>query len=523
MAGIIRIGDRRTAGGVVPVHSAARFFMTHAIACLYHPVTEPEHGDSRIAPAMSGPFGDGIEIAQHNDLCKCTCDLISSLPDSERRWSGIHRVWDDHTFQIRRSTDASLSERQKMSGYRRVCMVIAALVVTVSGSAMLTACKSTLPPGESVLMNIDSSYGRADRLDTSALAIDGRLTEADDGRLYWTSPKAGTDRFGAIFRMTKDGHVSLVYSFNQPDVDAAEPINGVFQASDGNFYGTTHTDKNHTKTGTLFRLTPGGKVTILHTFGVKQSEPQLPNSLLVEDHGGTLYGTTIRGGPSDSGAVYRITRSGEFSVLHFFEPDKRNGAEPGGDLTLGFDGNLYGTTRAGGKENRGTLYRLSRSGEFTVLHSFAVFDDDGQNPGTGVVQGKDGSLYGTTAVGGQNGSGTIFRFSPSGKYTIVYSFPPASSIGVGPSSVVVGSDGYLYGTTCSGGTNKIGYDSAGQFYRVSPHGEMTSLYSFGATSVDGTCPSKERLVVGKDGYFYGVTFAGGSHDLGTVYRMVVPK
>uniref|UniRef100_UPI00333F820F choice-of-anchor tandem repeat GloVer-containing protein n=1 Tax=Castellaniella defragrans TaxID=75697 RepID=UPI00333F820F len=396
------------------------------------------------------------------------------------------------------------------------------ILVAIFGCyVLLTSYKSRPRPGATILANFDRSFGRED---VSSPMISGPLTADNDGNLYWTSPTVGAEHGGVIFRMTADGRVSPAYTFDRPDVDAVEPINGVIQASDGNFYGTTRSNRPGTVTGTLYRLTLRGEVTVLHTFGVEKADPQLPNSLLVEDQDGMFYGTTAVGGLTGDGAVYRMTRAGKFSVLHFFGDDEIDGKTPSGGLTLGADGNLYGTTEFGGRDNRGIVYQLTPTGKLTVLHSFGSVSDDGENPKNGVVQDNDGNLYGTTGAGGRAGVGAIFKISPNGDYALLYSFPRSvQGDGVGQSSIIAGSDGFLYGTTCSAGANRIGNDFAGQFFRLSKQGEMTSLYSFGATPGDGVCPEDERLVAGTNGIFYGSTFAGGTHGLGTIYRMVVPK
>jgi uncharacterized repeat protein (TIGR03803 family) len=202
--------------------------------------------------------------------------------------------------------------------------------------------------------------------------------------------------------------------------------------------------------------------------------------------------------------------------LHSFGSSPTDGQLPWAGLVQGSDGNFYGTTEGGGTtNNNGTVFRISPSGTYTNLYSFGTSPKDGAIPNAGLVQGSDGNFYGTTVIGG----GTVFRISPSGTYTSLYSFAGYPTDGQYPEAgLVQGSDGNFYGTTEGGGTY-----SGGTVFRISPSGSETNLYSFGSYPTDGVAPFA-GLVQGSDGNFYGTTYLGGSSancdgGCGTVFRI----
>ena len=194
----------------------------------------------------------------------------------------------------------------------------------------------------------------------------------------------------------------------------------------------------------------------------------------------------------------------ELTTLHSFNL-LPNGGDPEAALVQGNDGYLYGTTRIGGTNGgAGTVFRISRNGVLTTLYHFTG-GSDGASPTAGLVQGSDGNFYGTTsgttsAGGGSNYWGTVFRISTNGVLITLHSFTGTSD-GAYPTGLVQGRDGYLYGTTPEGGG--ANYVGAGTVFRISTNGALTTLYSFsGAT--DGASP-QAGLVQGSDGYLYGTT------------------
>jgi uncharacterized repeat protein (TIGR03803 family) len=176
------------------------------------------------------------------------------------------------------------------------------------------------------------------------------------------------------------------------------------QGSDGFFYGTTFSGGANSY-GTVFQITSTGMLTILHSFTSKDGAN--PEAELVQGSDGNFYGTTYTGGAYTNGILFRITTNGALTTLHSFT-GTNDGGHPRGGLVQGSDGNLYGTTYSGGPFNDGILFRITTNGALTTLHSFTGATD-GANPQAGLVQGSDGSFYGTTANGGQSGAGTVVR------------------------------------------------------------------------------------------------------------------
>jgi uncharacterized repeat protein (TIGR03803 family) len=217
-----------------------------------------------------------------------------------------------------------------------------------------------------------------------------------------------------------------------------------------------------------------------------------------------------------------------FTTLFSF--DGTDGALPEAALVQGTDGNLYGTTWIGGANGGacnggcGTVFKISLSGTLTTLYSFCSLGGractDGAAPEAGLVEGADGSFYGTTPAGGSTGAnaGTVFKISPSGTLTTLYSFCPQGDgciDGFGPiGSLVQATDGNFYGTTSEGG------DGSGTIFKITPVGVLTTLYTF-VCSEHG-CPDGEipegALIQASDGNFYGTTTDGGAYGLGTIFE-----
>jgi uncharacterized repeat protein (TIGR03803 family) len=347
------------------------------------------------------------------------------------------------------------------------------------------------------------------------VAPSGGLIQGSDGNFYGTTAGGGAnaDAIGAggtVFKITPSGVLTTLYSFcGQSHVtdgelyctDGQNPSAGVIQGSDGNFYGTTSlggangsgnppgkpTTSHDSFGGTAFKLTPSGTLTTLYSFcsqgGTACTDGSEPGGL-IQGSDGNFYGTTLYGGangsaaPSGGGTAFKLTPSGTRTTFHMFCSQGgincTDGVAPASGLIQGSDGNFYGTTLGGGAgagkdgggngaDAGGTVFRLTPSGRLTTLRSFCGGSfpacTGGWNP-SGVIQGSDGDLYGTTAFGGANESaplaGTVFRLTSSGILTSLYSFCSVvsnqeCSDGSSPSGVIQGSDGDLYGTTTGGG------------------------------------------------------------------------
>lgn len=250
----------------------------------------------------------------------------------------------------------------------------------------------------------------------------------------------------------------------------------------------------------------------MHSFGSPPDEGVNPFSALTLGSDGNFYGTAYSGGSGGNGTVFRMTPTGAISNLHTFTGTfvAGDGSHPYAPLLLASDGNFYGTTVGGGTFNNGSIFRISPSGVFTNLFSF--ISGQGSQPYGGLVQGNDGRLYGTTWLG----VGTVFRIDLNGSNFMTlhtFSGPDGSAPHGG---LTRGSDGNFYGTTEKGGTNSW---NKGTVFKITSDGTFTHLHSFSPT--DGSYP-ESALIQGRDGYFYGTTrIFGGPDDSagGTVFRI----
>ncbi len=301
---------------------------------------------------------------------------------------------------------------------------------------------------------------------------DAGLIEASNGEFYGTT-NVGGNAYGTVFSITSGGSESMLYAFAGPNGDGANPHASLIQGSDGNFYGTTYGGGGATHSGTIFKVTPEGAETVLYTFGAGgvAANGSNPPAGLIEDADGNLYGVTAQGGADNFGTVFKLTSEGAQTVLHSFTGPNGDGQGPQGGLVQGSDGNFYGTTSNGGTiasgdpNGNGTVYKITPAGVETVLYSFAGSNGDpsqpdaggdGQEPNANLVKGSDGNFYGITSAGGAFGEGTVYKITPAGVEAVLYSFKALNGDGAGPTSLIQGSDGNLYGSTNGGGTNGNG-------------------------------------------------------------------
>jgi uncharacterized repeat protein (TIGR03803 family) len=252
---------------------------------------------------------------------------------------------------------------------------------------------------------------------------------------------------------------------------------------------------------------------VLHAF-MATSAGANPDPGVIQGSDSNLYGTTPVGGANGGGTFFKVTPGGVETVLYAFGASTSDGAGPS-SLIQGSDGNFYGITSQSGENGGGTLFKVTPGGVESVLYAFGASRSDGARPSS-LIQGSDGNFYGTTGGGGASGDGTVFKVTPGGVETVLYAFGASSSDGIGPNSLIQGSDGNFYGTTGGGGANtENGNLGDGTIFKVTPGGVETVLYSFGASSSDGVGPV--GLIQGSDGYFYGTTSEGGN-GVGTVFR-----
>jgi uncharacterized repeat protein (TIGR03803 family) len=346
---------------------------------------------------------------------------------------------------------------------------------------------------------------------------DAPLIQDAAGNLYGTTQYGGAKGgFGTVFKLDTTGKEHVLRSFAGTP-DAQDPYSGLTRDKAGNLYGTTLYGGTQGGFGTVFKLHPGGKESILHSFaGTPDGED--PRSVLVRDATGNLYGTTQYGGTNGGyGTVFELDAKGKLTLLHSFAGTP-GGEDPYAGLLRDKAGNLYGTTMFGGTGGGfGTVFKLDAKGKLTLLHSFSG-TPDGVNPLAGLLRDGAGNLYGTTEYGGTNGGyGTVFKLSAKGKLTLLHSFAGTPD-GQNPYSRLIRDPaGNLYGTTFYGGT--LGY---GSVFMLDPAGKLTILHSFN-DSPDGAHPIA-GLILDKAGNLYGTTSDGGDlscgfSGCGTVFKV----
>jgi len=273
------------------------------------------------------------------------------------------------------------------------------------------------------------------------------------------------------------GTFTVLYSFH--GAKGEYPLAGLIIDSEGNLYGTTQNGGAHGR-GTVFEITNAGKEIVLHSFGAAP-DGKFPLSSLVRDAAGNLYGTTTQGGSHGFGTVFKVDATGAESVLYSFSGINNDGRYPSAGLVLDSHGNLYGTTQEGGQKGFGTIFKLDAGGTETVLYSFTGYPKDGEYPIAALIRDNHGNLYGTTEIGGRFNNGTIFELDESGNESVIFS--PKGNRGGGYlfGGVVRDNQGNFYGTAAYGG------DGVGTVFKVSPEGAETVLYTF--TGGDGAYPS----------------------------------
>ena len=303
--------------------------------------------------------------------------------------------------------------------------------------------------------------------------------------------------------------------------DGAIPDAALVQATNGDLYGTTY-GGGANGGGTVFKITPSGGLTTLYSFLCSQTnctDGLDPTAGLIQGTDGNFYGTTPIGGANKGGTVFKITPRGTLTTLYGFCSTPyglcTDGEYPGAGLVQATNGDLYGTTFEGGANNGGTVFKITPSGTLTTLYSFCSESGctDGELLFAGLVQATNGDFYGTTYEGGVNGLGTIFKITPSGTLTTLYSFCSRSACSDGEYpyvGLVQATNGDFYGTTPSGGANCL-YPCGGTLFKITPGGTLTTLYSFCSQSgcTDGESPVA-GLVQATDGDFYGTTAGGGA-------------
>ncbi len=363
------------------------------------------------------------------------------------------------------------------------------------------------------------------------------LVRDAEGTLYGTTFFGGTDTYGTVFKLDKDDNETVLLSFSGAigGSSGAFPSGNLIMDKEGNLYGTALEGKGGS--GVVYKLTPSGKETILHNFegGLGTKDPKVPESGLLMDNAGNLYGTTICGGASENcytGTVFKLAKNGKLTVLHSFTGGSDGGA-PMASLIMDNAGNLYGTTFTGGdlkcnlqnEQGCGVVFKLDPSGKETVLHAFSGKADGAFPLGGGVslVTDTPGNLYGAAgyagAFGGQcgiYGCGTVFKIDANGKFTVLHTFSKDGTEGESPNgALAIDPAGNLYGTTQTGGAA----GNYGTIFEVSSTGKFTVLHSLNG-GTDGATPFA-GLVRDSAGNLYGTAYQAflRFERVGTVFKV----
>ncbi len=351
----------------------------------------------------------------------------------------------------------------------------------------------------------------------------GDLTLAKNGNFYGMTQSGGANGAGVIFEWNPTTSETVLYSFGTNANDGANPYGNLIQAKDGNLYGLTN-GGGVNGAGAIFKWdTLAAAETVLYGFGTITSDGANPQGTLLQATDGDFYGVTNSGGKYTNGTIFKFnTTSLTEDTLYSFVGGTNDGQNPLTEKLLQAAGNLYGTTTAGGTNSVGTVFKWNMTllAE-TVVYNFGVTEipADGQNPTGSLIQGIDGDLYGNTANGGVASTinlgascGVVFKCSTSGTEAIA-GLLGSTKIGDGvQASVIQAKDGNFYGMGEFGGDL-----DEGVIFKCTPGGKVTTVYSFIGGTSDGQNPYG-NLVQGTDGNFYGMTNNGGTYGDGVIFE-----
>jgi uncharacterized repeat protein (TIGR03803 family) len=292
--------------------------------------------------------------------------------------------------------------------------------------------------------------------DPDANGPSGGLLRGAQG-VFYGAAAGGPSNLGTIYKVDKQGNETTLFNFPS-FVDGEGPEGALVSGTPGVLYGTTEDGGNSAcfgGCGVVYRFDTNGKETTLHSFA--GPDGNIPRDGVIRDTEGDLYGVTQQGGAANFGVVYKIDSAGKEKVLHSFKAGS-DGAYPESGLVGDASGNLYGTTSQGGRSGCkpyhgcGTVFKLTKSGKGVILHRFTGGVDGSYPEGEALAFDRSGNLYGTTAGGG-SGFGVVFELvNSSGRYTekVLYTFSGGNDGGV-PESVTRSANGHLYGVTGYGG------------------------------------------------------------------------
>jgi uncharacterized repeat protein (TIGR03803 family) len=400
----------------------------------------------------------------------------------------------------------------RVSGFR-----VSSLVKLFLMPVMVALAVRSQAQTYTTLANFDGNDGTA--------PLYGSLVQAANGNFYGTTYNGGRNGYGVLFEVSPSGALTTIYDFcsQQNCADGASPWSSPILASDGNLYGTANLGGNPSgNSGTIFKMSLGGRIKTLYSFCYTPQrclDGQNPTGL-VQATNGVFYGTTGFGGQFNAGTLFAINSVGKFKVLYTFCSNHcADGQNPQSPPIQASNGKLYGTTYNGGSTGSGVVYEITPEGAYRVLYNFCsqIGCIDGGYPFSALVEDAAGNLYGTTVFGGNFGSGTVFKITPTNQFLILHSFD--NTVGENPeAALIVANNGNLYGTTGSSSTG-IG----GNVFEITPDGVYSSLHAFcnsNSSCSAGYLPNGAMLQA-TDGNLYGTTNAGGTFGDGTVFSLSI--
>ncbi len=424
-----------------------------------------------------------------------------------------------------RKVGASVVCNRRSVSYRKsiarfLVLVFAASLATVSASAQTS----------SILYSFTGSQ--------SGIFPDGAIT-LGKGVGYGTTLEGGDMGLGTVYRITAKATETAVHSFEGGTSDGSYPSGSLAVDKAGNIYGTTQSGGTCTQgngsCGTVFKITPTGKESILYSFQPGTGDGQNPGSGVVLDSAGNLYGAA-QGGKFGQGVIFKVnSTTGQESIFYQFGTNAGDGVLPFGPLVFDSKGNLYGVAQYGGScsSGGGTVFKITPSATETTLHSFCVGDTNGATPNGPVALDAAGDVYGVTQQGGDLscpnsfapgiGCGTVFKLTSSSQFSVVHAFAGGTADGAGDPGVGAGgglgviSDtlGNIYGVTQFGGAS-TGLGN-GSVFEVAQGTSYKVLHIFQGGSNDGSQPQSPVLFL--SGNLYGTTIQGGPSNYGTIFRV----
>jgi uncharacterized repeat protein (TIGR03803 family) len=398
-------------------------------------------------------------------------------------------------------------KREKMLGVR-LARAVPSGTATLR-IAFLLAIAALAVTGAQAQMTIKAIYDFSNTSGPLDPQLVGVFAQGRDGNMWSTAPKGGKNGIGAAFKITPGGKLTDVHDFD-PSKGEGTSYSGLTLGTDGDFYGTMINGGSSTSCsggcGAIFKMTPAGAVTILYSFtgGNDGKNPYAPP---IQAANGTFWGNTYSGGISGYGTVYELTATGKFETTCVQFNGSPNGARPVGPLVQGTDGSFYGTTQNGVNVNYGTVFKVTSSCGFTLLATFGR----GEEPTAGLVEGANGNFYGTAYGAGAHGVGYVFEVTPKGVLTDIYDFTGGSDGGHPYAGLTLATDGNFFVPLSAYGE---GYGTVDEFTQS---GAFVASAEFDAT--DGAYPSVPLIQL-TNGSLYGDASEGGqTTNTGTFYEI----